>query len=92
MWEKILEAHILLFKFGVCVYVCVCVYVDEQEKSHIEVHWRPLSQSASTLVFLSRRTDMPYLYHTSLAKLNYEAGNYEVYTPFASYPVYLTLY
>ncbi|XP_049901788.1 alpha-N-acetylgalactosaminidase-like isoform X2 [Epinephelus moara] len=48
-----------------------------QEKSHIEVFWRPLSQSASALVFLSRRTDMPYLYHTCLAKLNYDAGNYE---------------
>ncbi|XP_045899696.1 alpha-N-acetylgalactosaminidase-like [Micropterus dolomieu] len=53
-----------------------------QEKSHIEVYWRPLSHSASTLVFLSRRTDMPYLYHTSLAKLNYEAGNYEAYDVF----------
>lgn len=59
-----------------------------QEKSHIEVYWRPLSHSASTLVFLSRRTDMPYLYHTSLAKLNYEAGNYEVCTPSVSEPVY----
>lgn len=53
-----------------------------QERSRIEVYWRPLSQSASTLVFLSRRTDMPYLYHTSLAKLNYEAGNYEAYDVF----------
>ncbi|XP_026149916.1 alpha-N-acetylgalactosaminidase-like isoform X2 [Mastacembelus armatus] len=53
-----------------------------QEKSHIEVYWRPLSNSASALVFLSRRTDMPYLYHTSLAKLNYEAGNYEAYDVF----------
>lgn len=53
-----------------------------QEKNHIEVYWRPLSHSASSLVFLSRRTDMPYLYHTSLAKLNYDAGNYEVYDVF----------
>nr|XP_020478003.1 alpha-N-acetylgalactosaminidase-like [Monopterus albus] len=53
-----------------------------QERNRIEVYWRPLSQSASTLVFLSRRTDMPYLYHTSLAKLNYEAGNYEAYDVF----------
>ncbi|KAI3361599.1 hypothetical protein L3Q82_013739, partial [Scortum barcoo] len=49
-----------------------------QEKSYIEVYWRPLSHSASALVFLSRRTDMPYVYHTSLSKLNYDAGNYEV--------------
>ncbi|KAM7382319.1 hypothetical protein PAMP_002057 [Pampus punctatissimus] len=53
-----------------------------QEKSHIEVYWRPLVHSASALVFLSRRTDMPYLYHTSLAKLNYDAGNYEAYDVF----------
>lgn len=53
-----------------------------QEKSHIEVYWRPLVHSASALVFLSRRTDMPYRYHTSLAKLNYDAGNYEAYDVF----------
>ncbi|KAG7476111.1 alpha-N-acetylgalactosaminidase-like isoform X1 [Solea senegalensis] len=55
-----------------------------QEKSRIEVFWRPLSNSASSLVFLSHRTDMPYLYHTSLAKLQYEPGNYEVYDVFTS--------
>ncbi|XP_054844640.1 alpha-N-acetylgalactosaminidase isoform X2 [Eublepharis macularius] len=42
-----------------------------QEKSHIEVFLRPLSHSASALVFFSRRTDMPYCYTTSLAQLNY---------------------
>ncbi|XP_048355642.1 alpha-N-acetylgalactosaminidase isoform X1 [Sphaerodactylus townsendi] len=42
-----------------------------QEKSHIEVFLRPLSHSASALVFFSRRTDMPYHYTTSLAHLNY---------------------
>uniref|UniRef100_A0A4W5QJQ0 Alpha-galactosidase n=1 Tax=Hucho hucho TaxID=62062 RepID=A0A4W5QJQ0_9TELE len=53
-----------------------------QERSLIEVYWRPLSQSASALVFLSRRQDMPYQYHTSLAKLNYTAGSYEAYDVF----------
>ncbi|XP_028281345.1 alpha-N-acetylgalactosaminidase-like [Parambassis ranga] len=53
-----------------------------QEKSRIEVYWRPLANSASALVFLSRRSDMPYLYHTSLAKLNYNPGNYGVYDVF----------
>ncbi|XP_022609136.1 alpha-N-acetylgalactosaminidase-like isoform X2 [Seriola dumerili] len=53
-----------------------------QEKSRVEVYWRPLSHSASSLVFLSRRTDMPLLYHCSLDKLNYEAGNYEAYDVF----------
>uniref|UniRef100_A0A3Q3EEL6 Alpha-galactosidase n=1 Tax=Labrus bergylta TaxID=56723 RepID=A0A3Q3EEL6_9LABR len=43
-----------------------------QKKSGIDVYWRPLSNSCSALVFLSRRTDMPYLYHTYLSKLNYE--------------------
>ena len=80
----------LMFCF-VCVCVCVCVpvcmHIVAQEKSQIEVYWRPLSNSASTLVFLSRRTDMPYLYHTSLAKLNYDAGSYEVCTTPISYPV-----
>nr|XP_056702769.1 alpha-N-acetylgalactosaminidase [Euleptes europaea] len=42
-----------------------------QEKSRIEVFLRPLSHSASALVFFSRRTDMPYHYTTSLAHLNY---------------------
>ncbi|XP_015282997.1 PREDICTED: alpha-N-acetylgalactosaminidase [Gekko japonicus] len=50
-----------------------------QEKSHIEVFLRPLSNSASALVFFSRRTDMPYHYTTSLAKLNYtQNAIYEV--------------
>ncbi|TNN77203.1 Alpha-N-acetylgalactosaminidase [Liparis tanakae] len=53
-----------------------------KEKNHIEVYWRPLSHSASALVFLSRRTDMPSRYHTSLAKLKYDAGNYEAYDVF----------
>ncbi|XP_078109722.1 alpha-N-acetylgalactosaminidase-like [Sander vitreus] len=53
-----------------------------QEKSHIEVYWRPLSHSASALVFLSRRTDMPYHYRNSLAKLNYDTGNYKAYDVF----------
>ncbi|KAM9798524.1 alpha-N-acetylgalactosaminidase-like [Neosynchiropus ocellatus] len=54
-----------------------------QEKSQIEVYWRPLAGSASALVFLSRRTDMPFLYGTSLGKLNYDAGNYEAYDVFS---------
>ena len=51
-----------------------------QEKSGIEVFWRPLSDDASTLVFFSRREDMPYRYQTSLKKLNYTAGVYQVST------------
>nr|XP_020483713.1 alpha-N-acetylgalactosaminidase-like [Labrus bergylta]XP_020511830.1 alpha-N-acetylgalactosaminidase-like [Labrus bergylta] len=54
-----------------------------QKKSGIDVYWRPLSNSCSALVFLSRRTDMPYLYHTYLSKLNYEAGSYQVYDVFS---------
>jgi alpha-N-acetylgalactosaminidase len=52
-----------------------------KEKSHIEVFKRPLSDEAIALVFFSRRTDMPYHYHASLAQLNfshtkvYEAQN-----------------
>ncbi|KAM6216494.1 alpha-N-acetylgalactosaminidase [Rhynchocyon petersi] len=55
-----------------------------KEKSMIEVYMRPLSNEARALVFFSRRVDMPYRYHTSLARLNitsasvYEAQN--VYT------------
>ncbi|TKC39210.1 hypothetical protein EI555_007797 [Monodon monoceros] len=55
-----------------------------KEKSHIEVYVRPLASEASAIVFFSRRTDMPYPYRTSLARLNftsskvYEAQN--VYT------------
>lgn len=40
---------------------------------------RPLSQGASALVFFSRRTDMPFVYNTSLAKLHFpEDTVYEV--------------
>ncbi|KAK7906918.1 hypothetical protein WMY93_015530 [Mugilogobius chulae] len=49
-----------------------------QDKSHIEVFWRPLSNNASALVFFSRRTDMPYRFKTSLATLNYTVGSYKV--------------
>ncbi|KAM4882567.1 alpha-N-acetylgalactosaminidase [Thomomys bottae] len=42
-----------------------------KEKSDIEVYKRPLSQQATALVFFSRRTDMPYHYHSSLARFNY---------------------
>ncbi|NXX19556.1 NAGAB acetylgalactosaminidase, partial [Podargus strigoides] len=49
------------------------------EKSHIEVFLRPLSQAASALVFFSRRTDMPFRYTTSLARLHFpEDTVYEV--------------
>lgn len=52
-----------------------------QEKSHIEVFKRPLSGEASALVFFSRRTDMPYHYHSSLSQLNYTGSKmYEVST------------
>ncbi|XP_066039681.1 alpha-N-acetylgalactosaminidase isoform X1 [Chamaea fasciata] len=51
-----------------------------KEKSHIEVFLRPLSQAASALVFFSRRTDMPFRYTTSLAKLHFpEDAVYEVH-------------
>lgn len=50
-----------------------------QEKSHIEVYVRPLADEASALVFFSRRADMPYRYHSSLARLNFNSSNtYEV--------------
>lgn len=40
---------------------------------------RPLSHAASALVFFSRRTDMPFIYTTSLAKLHFpEDAMYEV--------------
>lgn len=68
--------------------MCVRLCFVAQEKNRIEVYWRPLSNSASALVFLSRRTDMPYLYHTSLAKLKYQAGTYEVGFASTSYLVY----
>ncbi|MGH0189464.1 UNVERIFIED_CONTAM: hypothetical protein FKN15_035888 [Acipenser sinensis] len=45
-------------------------------KSGIQVFLRPLSHSASSLVFLSRRTDMPFRYETSLRELNYTSGEY----------------
>lgn len=53
-----------------------------KEKSDIEVFWRPLVDSASALVFRSRRADMPYRYHTSLDKLGYDKGHYEVHDVF----------
>ncbi|XP_019302601.2 alpha-N-acetylgalactosaminidase [Panthera pardus] len=46
-----------------------------KEKSHIEVYVRPLADEASALVFFSRRTDMPYRYHSSLAQLNFNSSN-----------------
>uniref|UniRef100_A0A3Q1FQB6 Alpha-galactosidase n=1 Tax=Acanthochromis polyacanthus TaxID=80966 RepID=A0A3Q1FQB6_9TELE len=49
-----------------------------KEKYGIEVFWRPLQNNVSALVFFSRRSDMPYRYHTSLKKLNYATGNYKV--------------
>lgn len=52
--------------------------VFPQEKSGIDVYWRPLSKNASALVFFSRRHDMPYRYTTSLSKLNYTTGSYKV--------------
>lgn len=40
---------------------------------------RPLSQAATALVFFSRRTDIPFRYTTSLAKLHFpEDAVYEV--------------
>ncbi|XP_076838177.1 alpha-N-acetylgalactosaminidase-like [Brachyhypopomus gauderio] len=53
-----------------------------QDHGGIEVFWRPLSQSASALVFLSRRTDMPYRYHCSLSLLNYTSTSYLAYDVF----------
>ncbi|MGH0188065.1 UNVERIFIED_CONTAM: hypothetical protein FKN15_027735 [Acipenser sinensis] len=47
-------------------------------KSGIQVFLRPLSHSAISLVFLSRRTDMPFRYETSLRELNYTSGEYRV--------------
>ncbi|NXN94253.1 NAGAB acetylgalactosaminidase, partial [Rhinopomastus cyanomelas] len=48
--------------------------IVKEEKLHIEVFLRPLSQGASALVFFSRRTDRPFLYTTSLAKLHFPKG------------------
>ncbi|CAO2601493.1 Naga [Lemmus lemmus] len=42
-----------------------------KSKSQIEVFKRPLSNGASALVFFSRRTDMPYRFHSSLLELNF---------------------
>lgn len=61
-----------------------------KEKSGIDVLWRPLSKNSSALVFFSRRTDMPYRYHTSLSKLNYTAGHYEVFDVFTGKTMVLT--
>lgn len=46
-----------------------------KEKSRIEVFMRPLANGASALVFFSRRTDMPYHYHSSLAQLNFNSSH-----------------
>ncbi|XP_052441266.1 alpha-N-acetylgalactosaminidase-like [Carassius gibelio] len=54
-----------------------------KEKSGIEVFWRPLDKGASALVFLSRRSDMPHLYKTSLKELSYKTGVYEAYDVFS---------
>ncbi|MBN3315929.1 NAGAB acetylgalactosaminidase, partial [Atractosteus spatula] len=53
------------------------------EKTGIEVFMRPLAESASALVFFSRRTDMPYRYQSSLNKLGYTGGHYLVYDLFS---------
>ena len=45
-----------------------------QEKSYSEVYLRPLVNEASAIVFFSRRTDMPYHYHSSLARLNFSSS------------------
>lgn len=77
-----LESSLVLVRLDVLMF-CSCgfffLFFFYKEKSHIDVFWRPLSNSASALVFLSHRTDMPFLYHTSLAKLNYQPGNYMVW-------------
>lgn len=45
---------------------------------------RPLSGEASALVFFSRRTDMPYHYHSSLSQLNYTGSKmYEAQNVFS---------
>ncbi|XP_028808856.1 alpha-N-acetylgalactosaminidase-like [Denticeps clupeoides] len=58
-----------------------------KEKNGIEVFWRPLSGSASALVFFSRRDDMPFRYQTSLKQLNYTTGVYEIYDVFIEKPM-----
>ncbi|XP_052604402.1 alpha-N-acetylgalactosaminidase isoform X1 [Peromyscus californicus insignis] len=42
-----------------------------KSESQIEVYKRHLSNEASALVFFSRRTDMPYHFHSSLLDLKY---------------------
>lgn len=58
-----------------------------QEKSRIEVFWRPLSDSASALVFFSRRTDIPYHYENTLQQLGYKDGSYQVFDVFSEEPM-----
>ncbi|KAF7460020.1 alpha-N-acetylgalactosaminidase [Marmota monax] len=45
-----------------------------KEKSLIQVFKRPLSGDTNVVVFFSRRTDMPFRYHSSLAKLNFSSS------------------
>lgn len=45
-----------------------------KEKSLIQVFKRPLLGDTSVVVFFSRRTDMPFRYHSSLAKLNFSSS------------------
>lgn len=53
---------------------------------------RPLSHSASALVFFSRRTDQPYRYTTSLGKLNFTANAvYEVSRESTAGPILVPL-
>ncbi|XP_062931601.1 alpha-N-acetylgalactosaminidase-like [Cynocephalus volans] len=55
-----------------------------KERSRIEVYLRPLSNKASAVVFFSRRIDMPYRYHTSLARLNFSGSTtYEAQNVFS---------
>ncbi|XP_052348611.1 alpha-N-acetylgalactosaminidase-like [Oncorhynchus keta] len=76
--------HGLCTKFTVLLSfsLSLCHSLFYRRGGHVEVYWRPLSQSASALVSLSRRQDMAYHCHTSLAKLNYTAGSYEAYDVF----------
>lgn len=45
-----------------------------KEKSLIQVFKRPLWGDSNVIVFFSRRTDMPFRYHSSLAKLNFSSS------------------
>ena len=38
------------------------------------MYLRPLASEASAIVFFSRRMDMPYHYHSSLARLNFSSS------------------